>query len=643
VPDRIWTKAALDGVLERLQVSVMNLSGRIGMAMTLERTCLAAFAAFAIFASPALAEPRHGLSIFGDLKYPKDFSHFEYSDPAAPKGGRMWMVGPAAIRTFDSFNNFILKGDAAQGLSLLYDSLMEGAADEPGSAYGLLAQSAEVAADGLSVIFKLRPEARFSDGSPVTAEDVVFTFDTLKSKGHPSYRVVLRDVIKAVAIDPLTVRFEFQGDLIRNLPLTVGGLPVLPKAYYETQPFDETTLKIPVGSGPYTIGEYRQGAHVTYKRRTDYWGRDLSVNRGRYNFDEVRYVYYRDRTAELESLKAGDIDLREEFTAKDWVTAYDIPAVQQGRLVKLTLPDETPSGAQGFFINTRRPKFQDARVRKALGLAFDFEWSNRNFFYDLYTRTESYFENSDMKASGKPTAAELALLEPFRDKLPADVFDEPYKPPVSDGTGSDRRLLRAAQKLLQDAGWKLDTSQRGEAVVRNAQGETLEIEFLNTGPTFERIIQPYIKSLNLIGIRATIRTVDPAQYQRRVKSYDFDIISSRFTMGLTPGIELRNYFASEMADSEGSSNLAGIKDPVLDKLMDKVIVAKSREDLVVAMRAIDRVLRAGHYWVPHWYKASHNIVHWDKFARPPTKPKYGRGVLDTWWYDEAKASKLELR
>jgi microcin C transport system substrate-binding protein len=594
----------------------------------------------ALAAAPAGAEPRHGLSVFGELKYPPDFKHFEYVDPAAPKGGRMSLVGPSAIRTFDSFNPFILKGDAAQGLSLLYDSLMEGSGDEPGSAYGLLAESADLAPDGKSITFRLRPEARFSDGTPVTADDVVFTLDALKTKGDPSYRMLLRDVVKAEALDKLTVRFQFQGELLRDLPLMVGGLQILPRAYYDTQPFDESTLKIPVGSGPYTIGDFKQGGHVTYKRRSDYWGADLPVNRGRYNFDEIRFDYYRDRTAELESLKAGGIDLREEFTARDWVSAYDIPAVKDGRLVKLTLPDATPSGTQGFFFNTRRAKFADPRVRQALGMAFDFEWTNANIFNGLYTRTESFFENSEMKAEGKPSPAELALLEPFRDKLPPEVFGEPSTPPKSDGTGTDRRQLRAALKLLSEAGWTLDASSK-PALLRNAKGETLDVEFLNSGgPTFERIIGPYLKNLEAIGVRASLRNVDDAQYQRRVKSHDYDVVTSRFTMRLTPGIELFNYFGSEAADNEGSSNQAGIKDPVIDALIAKAIGAKSREELVVATRAIDRVLRAGHYWVPHWYKAAHHIAYWDKFARPAVKPKYGRGIMDTWWYDEARAARL---
>lgn len=588
----------------------------------------------------AQAGPRHGLSVFGDLKYGPDFKGYAFTDAAAVKGGRLATVGG---RSFDSFNAFILKGEKADGLSLLYDSLMDAAADEPGSAYGLLAETADVAADRMSVTFKLRPEAKFSDGSAVTADDVVFTFDILKSEGHPANRIIFRDVVKAVALDPLTVRFEFTGTLVRDLPLAVGALQILPRAYYKTQPFQETSLKVPVGSGPYTIGSYAQGRYVTLKRRADYWGRNLAVNRGRYNFDEVRYDYFRDRTAELEGLKGGGIDLREEFTARDWVTGYDVPAVKEGRLLKLTMPDDTPSGAQGFFFNTRREKFKDIRVRQAIGLAFDFEWTNANIFYGLYKRTESYFENSDLKAQGLPSPAELALLEAYRGKVPPEVFGQPYSPPRSDGSGSDRKLLRQALKLLTEAGWKLETSN-GAQVLRNASGDVLAVEFLDSGgSTFERIVGPFIKNLQAIGIQATFRNVDSAQYQSRVKSYDFDIVTSRFTMGLTPGLELNTYLGSASAQSPGSSNLAGIMDPVIDALIEKVIGAKSRADLVTATRAMDRVLRSGNYWVPHWYKAAHNVACWDKFARPKIKPKYARGIIDTWWYDEARAAHLKGR
>jgi len=580
-------------------------------------------------------EARHGLSAFGELKYGPDFQHFDYVNPNAPKGGRLAHLGPAATITFDSFNPFILRGDAAQGLELLFDSLMVRAMDEPDAVYGLVAKTAKLAPDRRSVTFQMRPEAKFSDGSPLTAEDVVFTFETLKTKGHPHYRILLRDVVRAEALGPHEVRFVFQGENLRDLPLTVATLPILSKAYYATREFDQTTLEPPLGSGPYRISDFKQGSYTTFKRREDYWAKDLPVNRGRYNFDEIRYEYFRDRTAALESLKAGAYDLREEFTAKDWATSYDIPQVKDGRIVLLTLPDESPSGAQGFFLNNRRAKFSDRRVRKALDYAFDFEWTNANLFYSLYTRTASYFENSEMKATGKPSPEELALLEPYRDQLPPEVFDEPYVPPVSDGSGSDRRLLRTAAKLLEEAGWELKGNQRV-----NKNGEVLSIEFLVYEPTFERVIAPYIKNLKSLGIDAYIRRVDPAQFERRVKAFDFDIITQRFSMRLTPGAELLNFFGSEAAATEGSFNRAGIKNPVVDALAQKALEAQSREELVTAIRALDRVLRAGHYWVPQWYKASHHIAYWNKFGRPETKPKYDRGIVDTWWYDAGKASKL---
>jgi microcin C transport system substrate-binding protein len=607
------------------------------MTRWLSQKCFAVgIAALALFGVPqqlAAEQFRHGLSTFGDLKYPAHFKHFDYVNPDAPKGGRFSTNGGPV--SFDNFNPFILKGDSASGLTLLFDTLMERSGDEPDAMYGLIAKEVAVAQDGKSVTFRLRPEARFSDGSSVTAEDVVFTFDILKSKGHPGYRITMRDVVKAEALDTHTVRFTFTGELTRDLPTTVAGLPVLSKAYYATREFDQTTLEPPLGSGPYLISDFRPGAQVTYRRREDYWARDLPVNRGMNNFDEIRFEYYRDRTAELEGLKSGTFDFREEFTARDWMTAYNVPPVRDGRIKRLTLPDENPSGAQGFFFNTRRAKFADARVRKALDYAFDFEFTNKNLFYGLYKRTNSYFENSDMKAEGKPSPEELALLQPFRDKLPKAVFEEPYTSPASDGSGTDRRLLREAARLLDEAGCKLKDRAR-----ICPSGDVLDIEFLIFEPTFERVIAPYIKNLQAIGVGATIRRVDSAQYQRRVKAFDFDVVTSRFVMRLTPGIEMRNYWASENADVEGSVNLAGIKDPVIDALLDKVIEAKSRRELVTATRAIDRVLRAGHYWVPQWYKAAHHIAYWDKFSFPETKPKYSRGAPDTWWYDAEKAAKV---
>lgn len=597
--------------------------------------CLAFALAFGLPVS-AGAEPRHGLSVFGDLKYPAGFKHFDYVNPDAPKGGRASQIGTAGLTTFDSFNPFILKGDAAQGMTLVFDSLMARALDEPDAVYGLVAETADVAADGMSVTFKLRPEAKFADGSPVTAEDVVFSFETIKAKGHPALAMPLRDVKSAEALDPATVRYTFEGTLVRDLPITVAMLPVLSKAYYTANEFDKTTLEPPLGSGPYKVGPYKAGTYVTYIRRPDYWAKDLPVNVGQSNFDELRFEYYRDRSLELENLLSGNFDFREEFTSKDWAGGYNVPAVKDGRIKLLTIPDERPSGAQGFFINTRREKFKDVRVRQALNYAFDFEWSNKNLFFGLYTRTASYFENSDLKASGTPSPEELALLEPFRDKLPEAVFGEAVSPPVTDGSGNNRAQLREAVRLLNEAGW-----QQTPQGLRNAAGEPLSIEILIESPAFERIVAPYLKNLKAIGIDATMRRVDAAQYERRMKDFDFDLTTQRYALRLTPGIELKNFWGSQAAATTGSFNLAGIADPVLDELIDKVVAAKSRAELVAATRAADRVLRAGYYWVPQWYKGAHNLAFWDKFGWPETKPKYERGALDTWWYDAEKAARLK--
>lgn len=617
-----------------------SLGGQMGRLLG-ARAGLAAFCALAFaagLASPLAAEPKHGLSIFGDLKYPADFTHFDYVNPDAPKGGKASQIGTAGLTTFDSFNAYILKGDAAQGMELVFDTLMARALDEPDAVYGLVASSAHVAPDGLSVTFKLRPEAKFADGSPLTADDVVFSFDTIKAKGHPAFAIPLKDVVSAEALDPENVRYTFQGKLIRDLPISVAMLPILSKAYYTAHDFEKTTLEPPLGSGPYKIGDFKAGTYVTYVRRADYWGKDLPVNRGQHNFDEVRYEYYRDRTLELENLLAGNFDFREEFTSKDWAGGYDKPAVKDGRVKLLTIPDERPSGAQGFFINTRRDKFKDVRVREALGLAFDFEWSNKNLFFGLYTRTASYFENSDMKASGVPSPEELALLEPFRDKLPAAVFGEAVSPAVTDGSGNNREPLRRASKLLAEAGWT-QTPQG----LRNAAGQPFSVEILIDSPSFERIVGPYLKNLKAIGIDATMRRVDAAQYERRLKDFDFDLTTQRYALRLTPGIELKTFWGSDAARTNGSFNLAGIADPVLDQLIDHIVTAKSRAELVTATRAADRVLRAGYYWVPQWYKGAHNLAFWNKFGWPEVKPKYERGALDTWWYDSEKAKALVQR
>ena len=607
------------------------------------------------------AEKSHGLSPFGELKYPADFKHFDYVNPKAPKGGSLSMIGPSRLKSFNSFNNFILKGDAAQGLGALFDSLMTAAADEPGSVYGLVAHSAMLANDKKSVTFYLRREAKFSDNSPVTAKDAVFSFDILKTKGHPAYALQLRDVVKAEAIDELTVRYQFKGEQVRDLPRLVAALPLLSENYYKTRDFSKTTLEAPLGSGAYKIKAYDQGRFITYERRKDYWAKDLSVNVGRFNFDELRYEYYRDSTSEFEGLTSHTYDLREEFTSKNWATGYNIPQVKSGRLKRETLPDKSPSGAQGFFMNMRRDRFNDPRVREALDLAFDFEWTNKNLFFNAYIRTQSFFENSDMKAQGKPSKEELVLLEPFRDQLPKGVFDVPYTPPKTTGTGKDRRNLRLAQKRLAQAGWKVGNevitekdcgffcrlltsiglrSQQKSAVLRNKAGDRFSIEFLTVSPVFERIISPYIQNLKVLGIEAKIRMVDSSQYERRLKDFDFDITTSRFVLGLTPGVAMRNYWSSVSADTKGSRNLSGIKNPVVDALIEKMIGAKSRKQLVISARALDRVLRAGHYWVPQWYYPFHRMAYWDKFGKPAKKPPYARAIIDTWWVDKEKEARL---
>lgn len=594
-----------------------------------------AILALGLCVSAAAAEPRHGLSVFGDLKYPEGFTHFDYVNPDAPKGGRISLIGPTPVETFDSFNGYILKGDPAQGFALMFDSLMARASDEPDAMYGLVAKTAEIAEDRGSVTFMLREEARFADGTPVTAEDVCDSFRLLSTEGHERIRITIRDVEACEVPGPLEVRYRFKGERTRDLPLTVAELPIFSKAYYAKVDFTKSTLEPPLGSGPYMVKAFQPGQYVTYGRRDDYWAKDLAVNRGRNNFDEVRFEYFRERTAGFEALKAGKLDLREEFTSRDWATAYDFPALRDGRVKQVVLPDETPSGAQGFFFNLRREKFQDIRVRQALNLAFDYEWTNQNLFFGLYERTESFFELSPLKAEGMPPPDELALLEPFRATLRPEVFGEPVVPPVSDGSGQDRKLLRQASQLLDQAGWAQDGTVR-----RNAKGETLDIEFLISSPIFERILGPYVKNLKLLGINATIRTVDQAQYQARTESYDYDVISSRFMAGLTPGDGLRIFFGSESANRPGTFNMSGVASPEIDALIDKVVEAKTRAELDVAGRALDRVLRAEQFWVPNWHKGSHWIAYWDKFGSPGTKPKYDRGIVDTWWYDEAKAKRI---
>jgi len=599
------------------------------------RTAFTAVLALGLLSITAEAEPRHGLSAFGDLKYPPDFKHFDYVNPDAPKGGRLASRGILARDTFDSFNGFILKGTWPENIGLLFDTLMARATDEPDSMYGLVAKTADLAPDRKSVTFQLREEARFADGSKLTGDDVCDSFRLIKDYGDERIRIAIRDIEKCDVLAPYEVRYSFKGDNTRDLPLSIAALPILSKAYYATHDFTKTSLDPPLGSGPYKIGGFKAGQYVSYARRPDYWGADLPVNKGRFNFDEVRIEYFKDRTAVVEALKAGVLDLHEEFTSRDWATAYNTKSVAEGRLIKDVLPDNTPSGAQGLYFNMRREKFQDVRVRKAFDLAFDFEWMNTNLFYGSYKRTTSFFENSALMAKGKPSPEELQILEPFRKELRPEVFEDAYLPPLSDGSGQDRKLLRQASQLLAEAGWK----REGTFLV-NAKGEKFTVEFLIDGPTSERILAPYAKNLRLLGIDTTLRGIDPAQQEQRMKDFDFDVDIVRLVGGQTPGDELKAQFSSDAAKTIGSYNLSGIALPAVDGLIDKMVAAKSREELMYAGRALDRVLRAEHIWVPNWGKASHWIVHWDIFEKPKIKPEYDRGITDTWWVNAEKAKTL---
>ncbi len=583
----------------------------------------------------------HGLSAFGDLAYPADFKNFRYVDPDAPKGGTFSQIGPGGQYnqnplTFNSLNSYIFKGDAAQGMELTFATLMVRCGDEPDAMYGLAAAKVRRAADGLTYAFFIRPEVKFHDGSRLTAHDVAFSLNLLKEKGHPIITQLLRDLTGAKANDDATVTVTFAPKRARDVPLFVAGLPIFSRAYYSAKPFDESTLDAPLGSGAYKVGRFEVGRYIEYERVKNWWGADLPVSRGQNNFDIVRFEYYRDREIGFEGFTAENYLFREEFTSRTWRTRYDFPAVQDSRVKRDTIPDDNPSGAQGWFINTRRPKFADARLREALNNAFDFEWTNKTIMYGCYDRTVSMFQNSDMMAVGKPGAAELALLERFRGRVPDEVFGEPYIPPVTDGSGDDRTLLRKAAQLLQDAGCVI---KAGKRVLPS--GEPITIEFLLDEPTFEPHHMALIKNLGILGIDAAIRLVDPVQYRARLDDFDFDITVDRFSFSSTPGDSLRSYFSSQAAALKGSFNHAGIADPAVDALIEIVIAAETRPALTTACRALDRVIRAGRYWIPQWYKPSHWIAYWDVFGRPPAQPRYFRGIPDTWWYDRDRAAKIQ--
>ncbi|SEA98415.1 extracellular solute-binding protein [Rubrimonas cliftonensis] len=601
--------------------------------------------ALALAAASALWEAKadavqvsHGLSAFGDLKYPPGFSHFDYVNPAAPKGGAIATTSVLANQTFDTLNAYTLRGDAPMGLAapynFVYDTLMTSAGDEPDAVYGLLASHAEYIPGGDWIIFELRPEARFADGSPVTAEDVAFSLKALKSDGaDPRFRLSLVGLAGAEALAQRRVRVDFaEGAARRDLPMQAAGLPVFSKAWFEGRDFGEPTMEQPLGSGPYEVEQAEPGRAIVYRRRDDYWARDLPVNVGRWNFDEIRIEYYRDRSVIPQEIAAGNIDLHESFSSRAWATEFEFPAVRDGRVIKELIADDSPMSTQGFWINMRRDKFSDPRTRQALAMAFDFEWSNRALFYDLYVRTTSFFQNTAMEAEGAPGAAELALLEPFRDSLPPEVFGEPYTPPVTDGSGRNRRIMREASRLLEAAGW----TQGPDGLLRDANGQTLSVELVNSSPAFERVINPYVENLRSLGVDASFRIIDQAQEQRRQKEFDYDLIVANLPGYPTPGNSLRNTYLSSSADQQGSYNLSGVADPAVDALVEAIIAAEDRESLTTAARALDRVLRSRHIWVANWHRPFHPTAWWDLFGRPETKPVFARGILDLWWRDPAR-------
>ncbi len=577
----------------------------------------------------------HAIAMHGEPKYGPDFTHFDYINPEAPRGGTL---REAALGGFDSFNPYIAKGNAAANLGYVFETLMTGSADEAFTEYGLIAQTIEWPEDRSWVAFTLRPEARWHDGRPITAEDVIFSLQLLKTKGHPQFRFYYQSVIEAEKTGPREVRFSFAAGDNRELPLIVGQMPILPKHYWETRDFEKTTLEPPLGSGPYKIADFEPGRHVVYERVADYWGRDLAVNRGQYNFDSLRTDYYRDDTVVRQALKAGNIDFRVENQAKAWALDYDVPAVREGWLKKDKFEHRRPTGMQAFTMNARRAVFQDRRVRRALAFAFDFDWSNRNLFFGQYTRTESYFSNSELAAAGLPSPQEMEILEPYRDRIPAEVFTQEYRAPETDGTGWPRDNLARAFDLLSEAGWIV----RDMKLVSAETGARMRFEILLISPAFERIVLPFKRNLNRLGIEVSVRLVDTAQYINRVRAFDFDMIVGGWGQSESPGNEQRNYWTSASAKTNGSRNFAGIEDPVIDALVERIISAPDRESLIMTTRSLDRVLLWGHYVISNWHIRFDRIVYWDKFGKPQAPPRRGTST-SYWWADPDKARALASR
>jgi microcin C transport system substrate-binding protein len=576
-------------------------------------------------------KPAPGIAMHGELKYGPDFKHLEYANPDAPKGGSVVF---GAIGTFDSFNPFTIQGTPGPGNS--YETLTVGTLDEAFSKYGLIAESMEVPEDRSWVIFNLRKEARFHDGTPVTADDVIFSLNILKEKGPPNFKAYFASVAKAEKLSDLKVKFTFVPGDNRELPLIVGELPVLPEHLWKDRDITKPSLNIPEGSGPYKIAKYDAGRSVTLERVKDYWGKNLPINAGRDNFDTMRYDYYRDGTVALEAFKGGAFDIRLENSAKQWATAYQIPAVKDGRIVREVIPTEGRNLMQGYVFNLRKDIFQDRKVREALQYAFDFEWSNKTLFYGQYVRIRSYFGPSELGSTGLPSPEELKILEPYKGKVPDEVFTTEYNPPKTDGSGDDRANLEAASKILDGAGWKIENG------IRTKDGKKLDFEILLDDPSFERVTQPFIQNLDEIGVKAHIRSVDTAQYQKRMDQFDYDMTVNLISESLSPGNEQRDWWGSKSADTQGGTNVAGIKDPVVDALVEKIIAAKDRDDLVYSTRALDRVLQWGFYYIPQFNAPFDRVAYWSKYAHPATMAKYGL-TFDTWWFDPQKQAALQQK
>lgn len=573
----------------------------------------------------------HAIALYDEPKYPADFKHFDYVNSNAPKGG---VFRTASKGTFDSFHPYIPKGNAVSTGSV--ETLLVSSSDEPFTAYGLIAEKLEWPDDRSWIIFELRPEAKWHDGKQISVDDVIWSFETIISKGEPQYRFYYSSVEKVEKLDERRVKFSFKEKNNRELPLIIGQLPILPKHYWETRDFEKTTLEPPLGSGPYRIASFEAGRFVVQERVEDYWGKNLPVNQGINNFDRIRTTFYRDDTAIRLALRSGGIDYRAENQAKAWAVDYDVPAVEKGWLKKERVSHRMPTGMQGFVFNTRRVQFANPKVREALGFAFDFEWTNRNLFFSQYTRTQSYFSNSDMASEEFPEGAELAVLETFRDSLPERVFNQVYQVPATDGSGWSRENLLKADQMLKEAGWVVHDMQR----VHKDTGELFQFEILLVSQAFERIVLPMVRNLERLGINVRIRLVDQTQYVNRIRSFDYDMLVFVWGQSENPGNEQRNYWISSAAAQSGSRNLAGIKDPVVDQLVERIIASPNRAALIANTRALDRVLLSGFYVIPNWHIPADRILYWDKFSRPDISIKSGV-MTNRWWFDQAKAVQLE--